>query len=114
MTEHTSTIQQLNDRFRRGDRSIAGQVLITCGIKSLIEEHGNPLPDLATLVKTYDDFGTDNDPHGEHDFGAFDYCGKRCFWKIDIYDKSLRYGAEHPEDPNRSARVLTIMLAEEY
>jgi hypothetical protein len=24
----------------------------------------------------------DNDPHGEHDFGAFDHAGERIFWKI--------------------------------
>jgi hypothetical protein len=27
----------------------------------------------------------DNDPHGEHDFGAFEHEGQRIFWKIDYY-----------------------------
>jgi Protein of unknown function (DUF3768) len=38
---------------------------------------------------------------------------ERIFWKIDTYtDDSLKYGADHPTDPE-PVRVLTIMLAEE-
>jgi len=52
--------------------------------------------------------------HGEHDFGSFDYCGERIFWKIDYYDRECRYGSENPADPEQTTRVLTIMLAKEY
>ena len=65
-------------------------------------------------VRTFDTFTRDNDPHGEHDFGAFAVDGEKCFWKIDCYDKSLEHGSEDPADPELTVRVLTVMLAEEY
>jgi len=67
-------------------------------------------------VTQFEDFSEDNDPYGEHDFGAFDHpeAGK-VFWKIDCYaDSACEWGSEHPHDPERSYRVLTIMLASEY
>ena len=63
------------------------------------------------IVRAFSEFGEDNDPHGEHDFGSFEVAGEKFFWKIDLY-----------EDPNVKDsdgeplvnRVLTIMLADEY
>jgi len=55
--------------------------------------------------KAFNVFIEDNDPNGEHDFGSFE---------IDGYDKDMRYGSEDPSDPSQTARVLTLMLAEEY
>jgi Protein of unknown function (DUF3768) len=59
-------------------------------------------------------FIEDNDPHGEHDFGSFEIEGRKLFFKIDYYDKDMRFGSEDPSDPSKTARVLTLMLAEEY
>jgi hypothetical protein len=61
------------------------------------------IDEVIAKVRDFDDFNEDNDPWGEHDFGAFDHNGKRIFWKVDDYG-----GAEGYE------LVLTIMLAEEY
>ena len=61
-----------------------------------------------------DAFCEDNDPYGEHDFGAFEVEGEKLFWKIDYYDKALEHGSEDPADPTRTTRVLTVMLASEY
>ena len=69
---------------------------------------------LLQKVRSFDAFGEDNDPHGEHDFGAFDLCGERLFWKIDYYDKDLSFGSPEPADPAVTRRVLTIMLASDY
>jgi hypothetical protein len=57
-----------------------------------------------------------NDPHGEHDFGAFYINGVgKISWKIDYYaDASCAWGSEDPSDAARCYRVLTIMRAEEY
>ena len=106
----TLRICALNDAFRRS-LSGGGTRLMTAGIAAL------PAPDQAAIlakVMRHDDFTEDNDPHGEHDFGAFDHAGKHVFWKIDCYDSSMEFGSEDPADPAKTTRVLTIMLAEEY
>ena len=65
-------------------------------------------------LAAYDDFDALNDPHGEHDFGAIDYCGAELLWKIDYYNDELAKASPDPADESVTARVLTIMLAEEY
>ena len=103
------TIAELNDAFRRS--FAGGLVLITPGIAAL--------PDWAQdgiigRVRTFDAFGPDDDPYGEHDFGSFEYSGSSIFWKIDCYDTKLKWGSPDPADPAVTRRVLTILLAEEY
>jgi hypothetical protein len=107
---NTLEIRRLNDSFRRS-LSGGGKRLMTAGIAAL------PFPEHAAIigkVMAFETFTEDNDPHGEHDFGAFDHAGKRIFWKIDYYDQSLEFGSEDPADPAKTTRVLTIMFAEEY
>jgi hypothetical protein len=65
-------------------------------------------------VVTFNDFTHDNDPHGGHDFGSFGLAGHKFFWKIDCYDRRLKWGSDDPADPEKTTRVLTIMLAEDY
>ena len=65
-------------------------------------------------VANFQDFTPANDPHGEHDFGSFMLLGQKFFWKIDYYDKEMEQGSEDPSDPEKTTRVLIIMLAEEY
>jgi hypothetical protein len=69
---------------------------------------------LVQVVATFNDFCTANDPHGEHDFGAFDFDGTLVMFKIDYYDKSLSFHSPDPADPAVTERVMTLMLAEEY
>ena len=105
-----STIAELNDLLRT--TFLAGRVLLTEGISSLPSE---VVEALLTKVRTYDRFTDDDDPYGEHDFGAFDQDGAgRVFWKIDYYDPSTTAGSADPSDPKATLRVLTVMLAEEY
>ena len=76
-----------------------------------------PADDQAAILRRvfeFDDFDAENDPYGEHDFGAFDHKGDRIFWKIDYYDLRMQYGSPDPSDPRVTKRVLTIMLASEY
>ncbi|GAB5390158.1 MAG: hypothetical protein Alpg2KO_31260 [Alphaproteobacteria bacterium] len=65
-------------------------------------------------VRTFDAFGEDNDPHGEHDFGNFELESIKFFWKIDYYDHSLQGSSPDPTDPKVTRRILTIMIANEY
>ena len=104
-----AAIAALNDTFRTS--SLDGQIFMTAGIAAL------PYPEQAAImyrVQTFSAFNADNDPHGEHDFGAFEYQGRKIFWKIEYYDPSLQYGSENPADPAATTRVLTVMFADEY
>ncbi len=98
-----------NDALRR-DR-LGGHVMMTAAVAAL------PPDTLAAAIlamRRFDDFTPDNDPYGEHDFGAFEHAGERFFFKIDTYaDASLTYGAEDPLAPG-VVRVLTLMLASDY
>jgi hypothetical protein len=62
-------------------------------------------------VVTFDEFTEDNDPYDEHDFGKFELCGRRFFWKIDLYEEP---GVKSKNGEPVVNRVLTIMLADEY
>jgi Protein of unknown function (DUF3768) len=102
-------IALLNDDFRRTFRG--GKVMMTSGV--------DELPDCVKAealvqVAKFSEFTADNDPHDEHDFRSFRLVGRKFFWKIDYYDKELQYGSEDPGDPERTMRVLTLMLAGEY
>lgn len=110
----TNTIRSLNDRFRRGDANVPGQILMTQGIAALLTEQGLAPLDIATVVQAFDDFTEDNDPHKEHDFGAFEFEAEKCFWKIDYYDPTQSFGSDDPTDVTKTHRVMTIMLASEY
>ncbi len=102
----TDRIRALNDQART---TLTGcRVLITEGVARL----GNTRTILAR-VRRFDAFTPDNDPYGEHDFGAFEYAGQQVFWKIDTYDLDLAMMSPDPSDTAVTARVLTIMLAEE-
>lgn len=105
-----------NDAFRRalGEAAvcgIGGRVVVTCGV----EGRGAAFVFQAlNAVRDFKVFDPDNDPHGEHDFGAVDVEGAKLFWKIDLYDVDYAYGSERPDDPTVTRRVLTVMLADEY
>jgi Protein of unknown function (DUF3768) len=109
-------IRELNDTVRTADTAIGallanGQLVITRGVAA----HGNDFVDRAVrAVRSYRNFGPENDPYGEHDFGIFELDGETLNWKIDYYDRELRYGSDDPSDAEKTRRVLTILLAEEY
>lgn len=98
-------IRALNNTFRQTFRG--GRVMLTSGINNLDNE---TKLEITKLVQGFSAFTNDNDPHGEADFGAFDFLGDKIFWKIDYYDKALEYGSENPADASVTTRVLTIGL----
>ena len=113
MTDTTTAIRDLNDRFRKGDRAVPGSWMITAGVQTLIDDDTNKAL-LISTVASFEAFDEDNDPHHEHDFGAFEFAGQRLFWKIDYYAPDLQHGSEDPADTTQTIRVLTIMRADEY
>lgn len=102
-------VRALNDTFRRS--FARGQVVETPGVVELRETDRIAL---LLAVRRFDRFDADNDPHGEHDFGAVEVGGQRFFWKIDTYDRALLGHSPDPTDPSVTTRVLTIMRADEY
>lgn len=107
--DNTTCIRDLNDAFRQS--LSGGAVFLTQGVQAL-----DPAVQREAIsqVRQFDDFSPDNDPHGEHDFGALTVDGRPIFWKIDYYDLSMEFGSSNPVDPAVTRRVLTVMLAEEY
>jgi len=107
--EHTARIRALNDRLRRFH--IGGRTLLTPGISARSPAF---ILQVIGAIRVFDDFSEANDPYGEHDFGAIEVDGTQVFFKIDYYNLDLNGGCENPADEAVCARVLTIMLAEEY
>ncbi len=119
----TAQIARLNDRARQA-MGLACVAVATEGFRAL------PLSDqsrVRELVEAFDAFTPENNPYGERDFGAiYQDCDGRwtttrpakpvetVFWKIDAYDRDLRFGSADPANPAVTRRVLTIMLASEY
>ena len=124
--ERTARIARLNDRARQA-MGLACTAFATVGFRSLPDADQSRVRE---LIETYDAFDEDNDPHGERDFGCVYQLGdgrwtterptsrndecERVFWKLDYYDRDLRFGSKDPANPVVTRRVLTIMLADEY
>ena len=109
------SIAEINDKFRKAvffRPQSKGRLVLTQGVTTLDDE---TLKAIALEILNQNEFDADNDPHGEHDFGAVDLpTAPKVFWKIDYYaSRACQYGAENPADPS-TYRVLTVMLAEEY
>ena len=106
---NTNEIALQNDNFRK--HLSQGTLVLTQGIRSNTKED---LEAIITKVRTFDTFDENNDPYGERDFGAFDYKGRKVFWKIDYYDREFLYLSPDVSNPRLTNKVMTRMYAEEY
>ena len=102
-------VRDLNDALRTSGRG--GRIVVTADIAALSPEQVNTI---LAAVAGFDAFNVDNDPYGEHDCACLTAAGHEVIWKIDYYDLVLAGHSPNPADPSVTARVLTIMLAEEY
>ncbi|UFE92347.1 DUF3768 domain-containing protein (plasmid) [Pseudosulfitobacter pseudonitzschiae] len=84
--------------------------------RSLMEADDGFMAEAVGATGEFATFEPENDPEGWHDFGAVEIRGETVFWKIDLYeaDSDFRYGAETPDNPATTMRVLTIMLARDW
>ena len=114
------------DRWK-GCGGVACTAVATVGFRSLPEADQSCVRE---LIETFDAFDEDNDPHGERDFGTIyqladgrwtterprlrDDEREHVFWKLDYYDRDLRFASEDAANPAETRRVLTIMLSDEY
>jgi hypothetical protein len=108
-TDRVKKIAELNDAFRAS--MTGGRVIVTAGVAALDVDARIAL---LKEVRSFSAFTSDNDPYGEHDFGSVSVGGHEFFWKIDYYDPSLTRHSDDAADPFVTARVLTIMLKQEY
>jgi len=83
--------------------------MITAGVQAM--DH---MDTVLRQVQQFDAFTPDNDPYNEHDFGSLRHAGQTVFWKFAYYDLDMTMHSLDPSDPTVTARVLTIMLADEY
>ena len=102
-------ITQLNDKLRKTGRG--GQVVVTRGVTGL---PGFDAAELMAALAAFESFDEANDPHGERDFGGVDLWGDKLLWKIDYYNDQLTRASPDPANEYVTARVLTVMLADEY
>lgn len=95
-------IAKRNDLLRKSIPCICppNLAVLTKGVASLGDAEVNQI---LKKVRDFSEFTKDNDPWGEHDFGAFHHNGRKFFWKIDDYGGHEGYNL-----------ILTVMFAEEY
>jgi hypothetical protein len=89
-------IRNLNDDFRQN--FVGGVVTLTAGIAALGEE---VRAEVLNRVRNYKSFTQDNDIFGEHDFGSFKIMDTVYFWRIEYYDKNMKFGS-----PDRSRQQV--------
>ena len=108
-SDKSARIRDLNDNFRR--TFVGGAVHVSQGVDALCPE---VKAEVLERVRTFERFTRENDPHDEHDLGSFTISGSSFMWKIDYYDRNTQHGSDAPHDPEKTTRVLTVMLSEEY
>lgn len=106
-------LSAVNDVFRRAlghKAGIPGKFVMTAGIAALGD---SVVYEIIRKVCAFDRFTDDNDPEGDHSFGAFEHECVSIFWKIDYYaDADCEHGAENPSA--QCFRVLTVLRADEW
>jgi hypothetical protein len=110
----TERIAAQNDRFRTTlgtAPDVPGQLVATSGVRA---KGAAFLAAAGAAVQAFATFTEDNDPHGEHDFGAITVEGVAVWWKIDLYDPAYACGSERRDDLTATRRVLTLLLPEDY
>jgi hypothetical protein len=110
MDPRTQRIRALNDQLRQSFAR-GGISVMTPGVAALGQE---AVDRIVKTIAVFDDFCHANDPHEEHDFGSFQAEGHTIFFKIDYFDRDLKYHSPDPTDPAVTIRVITVMLADEY
>ena len=111
-------IAQQNDAFRKsiaqfqaGANVPKGKVVMTQGVAAQSPDFQL---ELTRKVIAFDAFNEDADPYGIHEMGVVEVSDQTVWFKIDLYDLNYEYGAETPEDPEQTRRVLTMLFPSEY
>ena len=111
MSEKSEQIAALNDALRTTFNPAAGRVVATQGIRALPESTQRKI---VRLVQTFNAFSKDNNPYGERDYGQVQADGHKACFKFDYYDKDLKMHSPDAADPDKTIRVMTVMLTREW
>ncbi|MCJ8273039.1 MAG: DUF3768 domain-containing protein [Psychrosphaera sp.] len=103
------TAALLNDELRV--YGVGGNIVLTEAIANLAQQDR-----LAVIqaVREFDVFGNEFDPYKDRTFGLLTVNGQQIFWKIDYDFTEFLKGETSALDVSQIARVLTVMLADEY
>ena len=112
-TDHSRFVNPRVDRVRALNDALrttltGGRVMFTQGVAALGQEVQRQI---IEALRRYDEFDSDNDPYGEHDFGMLTVRGHEFLFKIDLYEEPF---VNSGNEEKMITRILTIMLAEEY
>jgi hypothetical protein len=79
--DQIARVRELNDAMRRDlFNPTLGTLIFTPYVAALMDSDRFALLD---EVRCFEDFGENNDPYHEHDFGKVSLHGENYFWKID-------------------------------
>ena len=108
-TAEVKTAALLNDELRV--YGVGGNIVLTEAIANLAQQDR-----LAVIqaVREFDVFGNEFNSYKDRTFGLLTVNAQRVFWKIDYDFKECLKGETTALDMSQIARVLTVMLADEY
>ena len=107
-------VAALNDAFRTAFPApppVPGDYAPSPGVQELDDE-----AEAAILkhIAAHNEFTPESDPEGYRDFGAFMFEGRQMCWNIEVVqDSASNELSPHPDDPERSFRVLYYTFADE-
>lgn len=102
-------IRSLNDAFRINRQG--GKVFLSPAVTA----KGDAFKEAALRsVAEFDGFTEEHDHLGQHDAGLVNVDGERLFFRIDYEDRNTGERSFDPADTEKTRRVMTILLAEEW
>ena len=111
IAQHNDAFRNSIAQFQVADNIPKGKVVMTQGVAAQGPDFHL---EMTRKIIAFDAFSVEADPYGTHEMGVIDVSGETVWFKIDLYDLNYEYGAETPEDPEQTRRVLTMLLPSEY
>ncbi|MBY5453887.1 DUF3768 domain-containing protein [Rhizobium leguminosarum] len=113
MTDATKTarIRELNDELRTKGYAPNGRIV---AMGAFGQDGRDKQLRVVIAAAQHSDWSSGDDPYGERDFGKFEVDAEAFIFKIDYYSLDEMHGSEHPDDPNVTIRIMTLMYASDY
>jgi hypothetical protein len=107
MTDQTFHIRRLNDMTRTQPEIVNATWVTTQGVLHVLngdsaqDDAVFPAPArvaaLRSAIATFSDWSEDNDPYGEHDFGAFDLFRSAALFQDRLFSSRPRHARARPK-----------------